>query len=167
MAIHPKQQKLIECFFPGLIADIAKVGAGAFGPELPDLKRKGAGLRGVAFHLTYALDDGFTIDIRISTRIVPTAQPWNPQVSPYKPSDWERFRYALHYGKKFADCEFRIDLDDEGGHHVHMHPKTNDHVPTSDVTPDVKNLEPLAFVAMVIAYRATGTYPLERKKKKP
>lgn len=167
MAIHPKQQKLIECFFPGLIAEITSIGAGEFGPELPDLRRQGDGLRGVAFHLTYKLPDGYIIDIRVSTRLVAGAQPWNPQATAYKPADWERYRYALHYGQNFADCAFRIDLDDASGHHVHMRPKPREHVPTSDVTPDVRNLEPRAFVVLVSAFRKNGTYPLERKKKKP
>jgi len=164
MTLDPLQERYLERFFPGLIVAVGNLGRGNFTPEPPRLTSAGHnGLRRVLLHLTYELDDGNSVQIKISSRLKTGLPPYIPTTNPVDLANWERFHYALHYGKRLDDCLFRFDLDDSSGHHVHMLPSPKEHVLSERVEPDVRNLDPLRFVQMVAAYREQGTYPVRKK----
>jgi hypothetical protein len=85
-------------------------------------------------------------------------------------TEWSRYHYAYHCGPDRYDEEtrthFRVDLDDVRGHHVHLPPVPGQphHIPVDQVEPDVKNIDPLAFVDLVASFRRTKEIPLKRKK---
>lgn len=160
--LYPNQKRHLERFFPGLIEAVQRLAPGEFIPKMPQLKSAGAGLRTVIVSLFYRLEDGNRVEITISSRIKSGYPPYRPS-DPIDPAQWERFHYSLNYGPSPRPCVFRFDLDDISGHHVHMRPDPDDHIPAETVEPDVRNLDPFRFIEMVAAYRANKTYPVRKK----
>ena len=133
-----------------------------------------SGLRGVGLHVTYGLEDGSLIAIKISSRLRAGQAAYvvkdASDLTPVDLSQWDRIHYALHYGKTDAyekvgvepECFFRFDLQD-GVHHVHIQPNTKLHIVAADVVENVTNMDPRKFVELVAKYRRDGVYPVRKK----
>ncbi|HEY4117854.1 MAG TPA: hypothetical protein VGM56_08365 [Byssovorax sp.] len=170
MALHDKQKRYLERFFPGLIAAVATLGDGEYLDDRPQMFPAGDGLRGIQLSLRYLLKDGNGVSITISLRLPNDAAPYVPPVdandlNPVNLKPWNRLHYAMNYGTGVVrgKCRFRVDLD-ESGHHVHLEPDTSEHIPWTEVMPDTRNLDPIKFVEFVATYRATKSCPIARSK---
>jgi hypothetical protein len=164
MALDDKQHRYLERFFPGLVAAVEGLGAGTFEWDPPKLQPSdNGGLRGFSFRLMYKLADTMRVDLRFSLRRKDGLLPYYPETEAVDLNDWVIFHYALHYGRGVQDCVFRFDLDRQNGHHVHMRPNPDLHVPCDHVEPDVRDMDPRKFVGIVAAFRRDGTYPVRKK----
>jgi hypothetical protein len=165
MPLDPKQEKLLNRFFPGLVAAVRALGAGDFAIKCPSIKPKGNGIRAVEnLQASYTLTDGFALEMRVSLRVRDADKPYVPSDAPVDLHLWERTYYCLGYGKAQSDHCFRFDLDALSGRHVHMQPNMKAHVPAAQADPDTSDLDPRDFVAMVRAYRESGAYPVKPRK---
>jgi hypothetical protein len=169
LALNPAQQRYSDRFWPGVIERISSLGAGEFEPQSP--RTQGPGLDAINFvsiQLKYALEDKMVVDMRSRWRLRDGRPPYVPKPGGPPPnlSDWERVGYSFHYGVSFTEVKFRIDLDDANSYHVHIPPNTDRHTPAELVEPDTKDIDPIAFLEMVAAFRGRGIYPLQRKTKR-
>lgn len=169
MALEPVQEKLLRCFYPGLVEALKDLGPGEFSSFKPTFKTYGAdGIREAEFRVTYTIAaDGRNVDLRFRERrrLGPAEVPTPIHATDVVDlSKWERYYYSLHYGQPVNDPIFRVDLDAERGHHVHFKNST-EHVPSMHVDPDPTNMDPRDFVALVKKYRIDRSYPFRRTKK--
>jgi hypothetical protein len=149
---------LVERWHGGLWEEFAKLGPGQVmqDPELPiaKVRESGTDICWARFAFRYVLEtDGALVRIASSFRC--------------DNGTWSRFHYSYHYGPaKYDETKpfFRIDLDDVHGYHVHMPPDTAEHVPSEEVVPETKDIEPVRFVQLVAEYRTNGgKSPFTRK----
>lgn len=165
MALKPRQEKFCARFLPGVIDAIKALGEGEFEPHDPELNCIGTdAVIGVAVKLKYKLADGLCIEIRSRWRLRPKRKPYIPHTTTVNIDDWERYSYSLHYGHSFREVKFRFDLDSNNGYHLHIPPDTDVHTPVADVEPDTRDMDTLAFVAVVQRFRADGIYPVRKKR---
>jgi hypothetical protein len=167
MALDPRQRRTLERFFPGLVTELENLGPGEFAPELPKPRAAShLSLIGIWVPVTYMLSDRHYVQVHIDLQIKQghSAYVPPPQVVPVDLSNWERIYYRLHYGAFQGETAFRFDLSAKRGHHVHLctHPKDK-HISWAEVKPDVRNLDPRAFVKMVAAFRAHNNFPVQKK----
>lgn len=165
MPLDPKQERYLNRFYPGLIEAVAALGAGEFVAKAPTMHAANADcIKFIKLDLKYRIHDGHEVDIRSQLRLRNGRPPYKPSDVPANLAHWQQIRYSLHYGRTFEDCDFRFDLDELSGHHVHMRPDPHDHVDCDNVDPDTRHMPPATFVAMVATYRQTGVYPVKKKR---
>jgi hypothetical protein len=162
MTLDPKQERFWDIFFPGIIADVRKLGTGNFQSQPVELIRYGVGLKGVNLRLEYDLSCKNYVQIRINLRLRKGQPPYRPW-EPVNLAMWVWIYYSMHYGVRQGDGFFRFDLDEPSGHHVHILPNMAHHTSCSEIEPDVSNLDPRRFVTMVAAYQQHRQYPVWRK----
>ena len=167
MALDPRQRRFCDVFAPGLIERIETLGPGDFEPDGPELDCVGLdAVEGVALKLRYTMTDGMSVEIRSRWWLRPGCSPYVPHTRKLKPAEWDRYSYGMHYGHSFLKVVFRIDLDSNNGHHVHMRPNTDTHVPAESVEPDTRDMDAHRFIEMVAKYRRDKVYPLKTKRKR-
>jgi hypothetical protein len=163
--LDPKQKRYLDGFFPGLIQAVEALGPGKFESKRPRLKAVDDDhIRAVEMlYLEYKFSDGFTLEIRSIFHLLPTAPPYKAG-TPVTPTHWERTGYGMHYGKSYDLCTFRFDRDVFHGYHVHIRPHPKERYPTTDFTPDTRDMSPMDFVAIVKKFRIDHRDPIQRKK---
>ncbi len=142
-------------------------GGGDFDRSLAQFISMGGEYRGLKLHVTRKLASGHTVVIETYSRLKDGEAayeiPAEDDMTPVDLTRWDRPTYSLKLKKLDVDRVFAFDLHDDGfGHHVHMRPNTQAHVPASDVIPNTTSMAPIDFVTAVNAYLTDGTYPVTR-----
>jgi hypothetical protein len=169
MPLHPKQQRYLDRYFPGLISAIEKLGPGEFDARPPAFKTRGNGIRYIELNVCYHLADGWIVELLTSSALRAGGTPYDPATElPVKLEEWERTYYRLDY-RNLQNSAFRVDFtpSSKWGRHVHMLPDLK-HTLAADADPDTTDLDPRVFVEWVARYRhdEDGTYyPLTKKKR--
>lgn len=163
MPLGEKQERFLDCFYPGLIAAVKALGPGDFEDGgIVEIKPAADGIRSAQFGCAYRTGM-YLVDIQVRLRLKDGRPPWAPPTAVCL-ADWVPVYYRLHYGRPNAepDTLFRFDLHG-GGPHVHINPDPKLHVPAADADPNTTNMDPREFVAMVNRFRSTKRYPIKRK----